>query len=120
MDRSLIRGADTQFVFDIPCNCTDVASAKVTFWQPENNGPDEFHLLPITRTINELTSAMIAEKKFKVVLTKEETLRFSDKRKAYVQIAITKTVSAGGACIPSKQEMITVYPARDELFTSTT
>lgn len=108
----MIRGADTQFIFNLPCSCADVRRAKITFWQPENQGPSEFRPLPIVKKINP-SSAMIATKQLQVILTKEETLRFSDKRKAYSQMVIVKN---DGTCIPGKREIITVYPAKDELF----
>ena len=111
MDRSLIRGADTRFIFDLPCGCTEITSAKVIFWQPSNQQ------LPITKPINDIIAAQLSDKQLKVDLTKTETLKFSDKRKAYVQIALTKTDST---CVPGLAEMITVYPARDELFASAT
>lgn len=104
----MIQGADAQFKFNIPYKCSDLKSAKIVFWQPENNGPSALRPLPIIKTLEE---CITADKQLSVILDREETLRFSDKRKAYVQLMGTTLKNVTFA---SPQRMITVYPICDE------
>ena len=104
----MIRGADTQFTFDIPYKGSDLESVRITFWQPENNGPSAFRPLPI---VKKLSDCIISDKEVSIILEREETLRFSEKRKAYVQLV---GITRGGVNFSKKREMFTVYPTCDE------
>ena len=104
----MIRGTDTQFDFNLPYQCSELQSIKITFWQKENKGPSALRPMPIVKTLEE---CIIADKRLSVILDREETLRFSDKRKAYVQLVGTTLKNITFA---SPQQMITVYPICDE------
>lgn len=106
----MIRGIDTQFQFNIPYSCTDLKWVKISFWQPENKGPSQDRPLPIVKVLNQCF--IDADKQLSVILDREETLRFSHKRKAYVELrAGTNTNITFGTKDPV---MITVYPTNDE------
>lgn len=104
----MIRGTDAQFVFKLPYQSSSLASATITFWQPENKGPTVLRPLPIVRN---LENCILSDKQLSVVLDREETCRFSDKRKAYTQLVAT---TKQGITFASKKQMINVYPVCDE------
>lgn len=105
----MIRGTTAQFKFNIPYDFDDLGWVAVTFWQRGNNGTSE-RPLPIVKTKKQC-SAPNNQNEVCVTLTSEETARFSDKQKAYVQLR----AQANGNTFASKQERITVYPINDEL-----
>jgi hypothetical protein len=80
------------------------------FWQDHNDGPSESRPLPIIKTKSHCYST--ARNELAVNLTPEETLRFSDERKAYRQLS---GVTVDGTRFLSQEEMFTVYPAKDEI-----
>lgn len=109
----MVRGTTAQFKFSLPYNYEDISIVKVVFWQPGNNGTTTAPM-PIYKT---LSSQDIKEccdpsrpKELVITLSQSETLRFSDKVKAYVQLSAT----CGTIRFASKQEMITVYPIYDD------
>jgi hypothetical protein len=106
----MVRGTTAQFKFSLPYNYSDISLVKITFWQLGNNGPDETRPLPIIKDFS-WCRACSNPKELSVTLTEEETLRFSDKSKAYVQL---KAQSEDGSVFASKQEQITVYPVYDD------
>lgn len=106
----MIRGTDAKFKFKLTCNCSELESATITFWQKDNNGPSEDRPLPIIKVLSQCTQADAPDELY-VELNEEETLRFSDDRKAYVQL-ITTTVD--GTSTASREKMFTVYPIYDE------
>lgn len=106
----MIRGTDSQFVFNLPCECSNLASVKIAFWQPGNKGV--YGCCPLPR-IKTMDNCVLSGKQIYVILEKNETLEFTDKRKAYSQI-ICETI--GGTTFAGKQEMITVHPVRDEIY----
>jgi hypothetical protein len=108
----MIRGTDTQFIFNLPYQCSDVDFVKIIFWQPENNGPSVDRPLPITKLLAQCY-ATGSPNQLCVVLDREETLRFSDKRKAYVQLRGT---TKDGVTFGNRKHMITVYPTIDVSF----
>lgn len=101
----MIRGTTAQFKFNVPYNYEDITWITITFWQPGNNGPTNNRPLPIVKSKNDCKTSSNPNEVC-VELTSEETLRFSDKMKAYVQLR----AQASGNTFASKQEMITVYP----------
>ena len=107
----MIRGTDTQFKFNMPCPCSDLAYVTISFWQPENKGPSTDRPLPIIKVLEQ---CLVADTQLSVVLSREETLRFSEKRKAYVQLRATKQ---NGVTMAIKKQQFTVYPIQDESLT---
>ena len=102
----MTRGTTAYFKFIMPY--PHLQSAKVVFWQNYNNGPSDSRPLPITKVLAQCSQN---DYELRVSLTPEETLRFSDKRRAYVQLMAT---SSDGLRFASRQQMFTVYPVRDE------
>lgn len=102
----MLKGANTEFLFTLPCDYSNLQSTEIVFWQDNYNGPSVTRSLPIIKQLNQCcqgrTSAQLS-----VMLTSEETLRFSEKRKAYVQmIGVTKDSQP----VVHLKKMITVYP----------
>ena len=106
----MIRGTTAQFMFKLPYNFSELELVQITFWQPNNNGPAQDRPLPIVKVLSQC-QATDDPKELRVTLTQEETLRFSDKYKAYTQL---RAVGPESQSFASKAEMITVYPVYDE------
>lgn len=106
----MIRGTTAYFKFIMPYDYGQLSSAKVVFWQNYNNGPSDSRPLPITKVLSQCSPTKVPNE-LAVSLTPEETLRFSDRRKAYTQLTAT---SIEGVKFASYQEMITVYPVADD------
>lgn len=106
----MIRGTTAQFKFELPYDVSELILVKITFWQPGNPGPSESRPLPIIKVLEQCITTDRPDELL-VFLNKEETLRFSEERKAYVQIQ-GKVVD--GSTFASKKEMITVYPIYDD------
>lgn len=106
----MIRGTTAQFKFKLPYKYNELQYVKVTFWQPGNNGPADDRPLPIVKALYHCAQAD-TESELSVTLTQEETLRFSEKKKAYVQLRAT---AIDGHTFASQQEQITVYPVYDD------
>lgn len=106
----MIRGANAQFKFRLPYNFSDLKIVKITFWQPLNDGPDKSRPLPIIKILQQC-SATDVPNELSVTLNQEETLRFSDERKGYVQLRAT---TFEGIPIVSKEKQFTVYPVYDD------
>jgi hypothetical protein len=66
--------------------------------------------LPIVKILEQCTQSSNPDELL-VFLNKEETLRFSDDRKAYTQLR-GKTID--GTAFASKQQTVTVYPVYDD------
>ena len=109
----MIRGTTAQFKFQLPYKYSEIKFAKVVFWQPGNNGPSEDRPLPIVKTKDQNGSQCYqsGENELSVKLAPEETLRFTEKNKAYVQLTATMNDETRFA---SRQEQITVYPIYDD------
>ena len=106
----MIRGTNAQFVFKLPYNFNQLASAKIMFWQNYNNGPSISRPLPIIKILSQCSQSKTPNE-LCVTLNQEETLRFVDDYKAYVQL---RAVTVDGIPIASKQKTITVEPAYDD------
>lgn len=105
----MIRGTSGQFRFKIPYKFEELSWVTIKFWQQDNTGTPEAPL-PITKKLaqcNETDNPYVVC----VTLTPEETMRFSDKRKAKVQLR----AHANGSTFASREELITVYPMRDDI-----
>lgn len=106
----MIRGTTAQFTFRLPYNVVDVSVVKIIFWQENYSGPSAQRPLPIVKNLQQCNQ-IGAPNELTVKLTKEETLRFVDDRKAYVQLQGKTNDKAAFAC---KKETITVYPVYDD------
>lgn len=106
----MIRGTNAQFKFKLPYNYSEIASVKIIFWQDGNDGPSSARPLPIVKILGQCNKTEI-DNELSVTLNQEETLRFADDRKAYVQLRATTTDDIP---IASKKHMITVYPVYDD------
>lgn len=101
----MIRGTTAPFTFKLPILGSEVAEVEIKFWQRNNYGTPEAPL-PITLYKE---SCVILDDSYEmgVELSPEQTLRFSDKRKASVQGRITAN---NGTKYGIKEQLITVYP----------
>jgi hypothetical protein len=115
----MIRGVSAEFIFDLPCQYLDLKSAQVAFWQEDYYGPSDLRRLPIIKTL-EYCKRGPKPTQLSVTLSREETARFTELRKAYVQFAGVKMgFDANGNAVDQgighKKEMITVYPIHNSL-----
>lgn len=108
----MIRGTTAQFKFKIPYAESELLWATIKFWQPGNNGT-ALAPLPLTKKIepNDNNSAVY---ELRTSLTAEETLRFSDRLKARVQL---RAQTKDGAIFASKVTLVSVYPINDDIVT---
>ena len=106
----MVRGTTAQFKFKLPYNVSDISVVCITFWQEHYNGPDATRPLPIIKVLSQCSFTNNSNE-LMVSLNKEETLRFTEDRKAYVQLR-AKTVE--GTAFATKKTMITVYPVYDD------
>lgn len=108
----MIRGTTAQFRFKIPYKKEELLWATMKFWQPGNNGTP-MAPLPITKK-KDHCSAPNDSYELCINLTSEETLRFSDKLKARVQL---RAQTIDGATFASRETLISVYPINDDIVT---
>lgn len=106
----MIRGTNAKFRFDLPCNFSDLKSANIVFWQDGNNGPSAERPLPIKKVLEQCEQGD-ETKQLVVILSQEETLRFTETRKAYAQLMATDKNDTPIIC---HKKMITVDPIYDE------
>ena len=106
----MIRGTTAQFKFKLPYNFNTLIAAKFMAWQDHNEGPSPSRPLPIIKTLKQCSQGN-SENELLVTLSKEETLRFEDDRKAYVQL-FGKVI--GAPAFGCKPRLVTVYPAGDD------
>lgn len=111
----MIRGTTAQFKFKLPYGKDNIDMAEVKFWQPGNSsGLEQSYPLPITKIYKKEVSDgkypwnWIGDSTLLLRLGQRETLTFSDRYKAYVQIRI-RTVD--GLVTASPQQIINVHPA---------
>ena len=100
----MIRGTTAQFKFKLPCTVDELALLTVTFWQPGN---DNFET--ITRDLSHCSKSDEDDYCVCVSLQPSDTLKFSDKMKAKVQLK----AQYGSTVFASRQQTITVYPIND-------
>lgn len=107
----MIRGTSQEFRFSLPYNFSeDVAELQIQFWQDNYTGPTKYRPLPITK-VKEQCFPCNNSNQCSVTLTQEETLRFTDKRKARVQL---RGITLGGVPFATKEHLIHVYPIKDD------
>ena len=107
----MVRGTTAQFKFKLPYDFSELAVVKIMFWQPGNYGPNETRPLPIVKVLQQCNRCE-NPREISVTLTEEETLRFSEKSKAYVQLRARNSEDNAFA---TKQEEITVYPVYEDV-----
>lgn len=105
----MIRGTNAQFKFKLPYTKADLSSVTIKFWQPNN-----INFSPINKYLDDCGSASEESKELCVSLTADETLRFSDKYKARVQLRGVCKEDKGGTVFACRQQLITVYPLNDD------
>lgn len=107
----MIRGGSCEFRFDLPYDFSELDSAQIKFWQDNYSGPSSSRPLPIWKVLAQCDQGS-KPTELRVILNREETLRFTDKRKVRVQLSgMTKT----GIPIMSKERLFTVYPSSNDL-----
>ena len=92
----MIKGTTWQFNFTLPYNVVEISSVEIKFWQDNYNGPSETRPLPIRKILKQCR--LTAPNTLSVFLNKEETLRFADDRKAYVQLLGTTAEGSDFGC----------------------
>ena len=106
----MIRGTNAQFKFKLPYNYSELSVVKIVFWQDDNDGPSLSRPLPIVKVLSQC-SQCDSPKEISITLNQEETLRFVDDRKAYVQL---RGATIDGINFGNKKTPITVYPVYDD------
>ena len=107
----MIRGTTAQFKFKLPCTKDELMWATIKFWQRGNAGTVQAPL-PITKQLINCDTTD-DQTELCVSLTAEETARFSDKRKAYVQLRAQHATN--GTIFGMREHLIKVYPMRDDI-----
>lgn len=102
----MIRGTEQAFKFRIPCSYDDLSWVTAHFWQPNNNGTG-LRPLPIIKTTESFYPS--GENTIVVQLSAEETARFSEYRKAFMQMR----AEHDGVLFGCKKRELTVYPMKD-------
>jgi hypothetical protein len=114
----MIRGTTAQFKFKLPYTKENVESIEVVWWQHGHSGINRDFPLPIAKQYKRTFDAdgaivtsgpwnWLDDRTIGVKLWQQETITFSDKRKAYVQM---RGKSVDGHVFASDQELVTVYP----------
>lgn len=106
----MIRGGNCEFRFNLPYNFSDLVTAQIYFWQDGYNGPSNDRPLPILKILEQCRQGS-KPTELSVTLHQEETLRFTDKRKARAQL---RAVTNAGIPIISKTQLFAVYPSYDD------
>lgn len=107
----MIKGTSQGFKFKTPCNFDDIEVLRISFWQDDYYGPSSTRPLPIIKNKSQCFPDPDNSNELRVTLCPEETLRFSENRKAYVQLVV-KPYS--GESFASYETMFTVYPVYDD------
>lgn len=103
----MIRGTNAQFKFKLPYRKEELLWVTIKFWQSGNDTP----LLPITKKLEQCGGPSNSTELY-VSLTSEETMRFSEKYKAKVQL---RSQHMDGTIFGSHTQLITVYPMNDDI-----
>ena len=106
----MIRGTNQEFRFKLPYEYDSISKLRVMFWQDNYNGPTKYRPLPIIK-VKAQCQVCDNPKQCSVTLNQEETLRFTDKRKAKVQL---RGISSSGVPFATKEMVINVYPVSDD------
>jgi hypothetical protein len=112
----MTQGTYVQFTFDLSCNYSDLKSVEIIFWQENYNGLSSDRPLPITKTLQQCNQGDKSNQ-LVVTLSREETLRFSDERKAYMSLT---AILQNDKKIASYKNIIAVYPTHNNLMEDNT
>ena len=104
----MIRGTTAQFKFKLPYTKAELLWVTIKFWQVGNPSSN----LPITKKLVHC-DALDDSTELCVSLTADETMRFSEKYKAKVQLRAQH--AENGAVFGTRPQLITVYPMRDDI-----
>lgn len=105
----MIRGMRTEFVFEMPYHYVNLQSVTIEFWQENHNGLSYGYTLPIIKTLAQCYPKS-NPMQIGVILSSDETLRFTDDRRAYVRFSGVKN---NGHEFGGNKEEFSVYPASD-------
>lgn len=103
----MIRGTTAQFKFNLPYTKAELNWVTIKFWQSGNTST----LLPITKNLDHCDAPDDSTELY-VSLTAEETTRFSEERKAKVQL---RGQANNGTIFGCPPKLISVYPMRDDI-----
>ncbi len=124
----MIRGTTAPFKFEVPYDAGTITTMVVTFsqkhWQGTNTAKlplEKWYIaswttqedggMKLVETRNDgFAFSETNPKEIQTSLTEEETLRFSDKEKAYMQIRVQFDIDGGHVTRASLPQKITVYP----------
>lgn len=106
----MIRGTNEEFRFKLPYPFAELDKVDVLFWQDGYYGPSSSRPLPIRKVYGQCSQGRDPYE-LSVTLNQEETLRFSEKRKAKIRLRAT-TVT--GIPIASLIKLVPVYPTGDD------
>ena len=107
----MIRGTTATFKFNLPCKKSELEWATIRLWQDGYGGPTNAPL-PIIKRLTDCSDSDDPNE-LCVSLTTRETLRFSDKFKAKMQLRAK--ISDQSTVFASHVETITVYPINGDL-----
>ena len=106
----MIRGTTAQYRFKLPCTKEELLWATITVGQRGNEGTTEAPLPIIKKLVN--CPMPNESKELCISLDATETMRFSEKIKAYVQFRAQRK---DGSVFGNKTRYYTVYPMSDEI-----
>ena len=104
------RASCQQFKFILPYTISQLKTARITFWQKDNEGTTECSL-PITKTLADCNTGEPDSKELVVTLNQVETLAFATDRKAFVQF---RGLTTDEFAFASRIMPISVYPVCDD------
>lgn len=128
----MIRGTTAPFKFEVPYDTSTISTIVVTFsqkhwrltdiapfslekrytasWVTQEDG--SMKLIPMIN--NGFAFSETNSKEIQMMLPEEDTLRFSDKEKAYMQIRVQFDIDGGQVTRASLPQKITVYPVLND------
>ena len=128
----MIRGTTAPFKFEVPYDTNTISAIVVTFsqkhWRLTNTAPfslekwytaswvtQEDGSMKLVKTRNDgFAFSETNPKEVQMILPEEDTLRFSDKEKAYMQIRVQFDIDGGQVTRASLTQKITVYPVLND------
>lgn len=110
----MIRGTTAPFKIKLPYTVGELEWVTIKWWQDGNKGT-LLAPLPITKKLTNcsIVGDTSTSKELYVTLTAEETMRFSDKHKAKMQLR--GKIASDGRVFGCKPRLLTVYPINDDL-----
>lgn len=106
----MIKGTTAQFKFKLPCTKSELLWATMTVGQNGNSGTTDAPL-PIIKKLVDCPMPE-ASSELCVSLTALETMRFSEKIKAYVQFRAQRN---DGTVFGNRTKYVSVYPMSDAI-----